>query len=76
MMRQAIFVVSHGIQTGALAAVGAAVDAVGGGPVGAATNAATRSVLNDAKQVTDGNATGAIIYVSPQALIIRVEKQF
>ncbi len=69
-------VAARGMQKGALAAVGAAVEAVGGGPVGAATNAATQSVLNDAKQVTEGNASGAIIYVSPQALIIRVEKQF
>ena len=69
-------VVARGATKGAIAAVGAAVGTLGGGAAGAATNAATQSVLNDANQVTDGNAVQAVIYVSPQALIIRVEKQF
>lgn len=69
-------VVARGATKGAIAAVGAAVGTVGVGPVGAATNAATQSVLNDAGQVTESNAPQAVIYVSPQALIIRVEKQF
>lgn len=69
-------VVARGATKGAIAAVGAAVGSLGGGAAGAATNAATQSVLNDANQVTEGNAVQAVIYVSPQALIIRVEKQF
>ena len=69
-------VVARGATKGAIAAVGAAVGSLGGGAAGVATNAATQSVLNDANQVTDGNAVQAVIYVSPQALIIRVEKQF
>lgn len=68
--------VSRGVQRGAIAAVGAAVGMAGPGVAGAATNAATQSVLNDASTVTDNNAAQAVIYVSPQALIIRVEKQF
>lgn len=68
--------VSRGVQKGAIAAVGAAVGMAGPGVAGAATNAATQSVLNDASTVTDNNAAQAVIYVSPQALIIRVEKQF
>lgn len=69
-------VVARGATKGAIAAVGAAVGTMGGGAAGVATNAATQSVLNDANQVTDGNAAQAVIYVSPQALIIRVENQF
>lgn len=69
-------VVARGATKGAIAAVGAAVGTLGGGTAGAATHAATQSVLNDANQVTDGNAVQAVIYVSPQPLIIRVEKQF
>lgn len=68
--------VSRGVQKGAIAAVGAAVGMAGPGVAGVATNAATQSVLNDAGTVTDNNAAQAVIYVSPQALIIRVEKQF
>jgi len=68
--------VSRGAQKGAIAAVGAAVGMASPGVAGVATNAAAQSVLNDAGTVTDNNATQAVIYVSPQALIIRVEKQF
>jgi hypothetical protein len=68
--------VSRGAQKGAIAAVGAAAGMAGPGVAGAATNAAAQSVLNDAGTVTDNNAAQAVIYVSPQALIIRVEKQF
>jgi hypothetical protein len=68
--------VSRGAQKGAIAAVGAAVGMAGPGIAGAATNAAAQSVLNDAGTVTDNNAAQAVIYVSPQALLIRVEKQF
>ncbi len=68
--------VARGATKGAIAAVGAAVGTLGSGAAGAATHAATQSVLNDANQVTEGNAVQAVIYVSPQALIIRVEKQF
>lgn len=68
--------VARGATKGAIAAVGAAVGTLGGGAAGVATHAATQSVLNDANQVTEGNAVQAVIYVSPQALIIRVEKQF
>jgi len=69
-------VVARGATKGAIAAVGAAAGTLGGAATGAATNAATQSVLNDVNQVTDNNAQQAIIYVSPQSLIIRVEKQF
>lgn len=69
-------VMSRGVSKGAIAAVGAAVGMASPGVGGTAANAATQSVLNDANQVTDGNAQQAIIYVSPQPLIIRVEKQF
>jgi hypothetical protein len=68
--------VSRGAQKGAIAAVGAAVGMASPGVAGVATNAAAQSVLNDAGTVTDNNAAQAVIYVSPQALIIRVEKQF
>ncbi len=68
--------VARGATKGALAAVGAAVGMASPGVAGVATNAAAQSVLNDAGAVTDGNAEQAVIYVSPQALIIRVEKQF
>lgn len=68
--------VSRGAQKGAIAAVGAAAGMAGPGVAGAATNAAAQSVLNDAGTVTDNNAAQAVIYVSPQALMIRVEKQF
>ena len=68
--------VSRGAQKGAIAAVGAAVGMAGPGVAGVATNAAAQSVLNDAGTVTDNNAAQAVIYVSPQALLIRVEKQF
>ena len=68
--------VTHGVSKGAIAAVGAAVGMASPGVGTTAANAATLSVLNDANQVTDSNAQQAIIYVSPQALIIRVEKQF
>lgn len=69
-------VVARGATKGAIAAVGAAVGSLGGGAAGAATHAATQSVLNDANQVAEGNAVQAVIYVSPQPLMIRVEKQF
>ena len=69
-------VASRGVTKGAIAAVGAAVGMASPGVGTTAANAATQSVLNDANQVTDSNAQQAIIYVSPQALIIRVEKQF
>ena len=69
-------VASRGVSKGAIAAVGAAVGAASPGVGTTAATAATQSVLNDANQVTDSNAQQAIIYVSPQPLIIRVEKQF
>lgn len=69
-------VASRGVSKGVIAAAGAAAASLGGSVAGAGVNAASQSVLNDANQVTDSNATSAIIYVSPQALIIRVEKQF
>ena len=70
-------VASKGIARGILAAGGAAVSTLGGGTIaGAATNAATQSVLNDANQVTEINSVQAIIYVAPQPLIIRIERQF
>ena len=69
--------VKTGATRGALAAVGAAVSKIGGGAIGEASNVATQSVLKDASQTSElNNAHEAIIYVSPQALIIRVDKQF
>jgi hypothetical protein len=69
-------VASNGLMNGAIAAVGAAAGAANIGPIGAATNAGAQSVMGDVGQLTASNATQPIIYVSPQALIIRVEKQF
>lgn len=69
-------VASRSVAKGVLAATNAAVSTISPGVAGAATTAATQSALNDAGQVTDNNATQAIIYVSPQPLLIRVEKQF
>jgi hypothetical protein len=71
-------VVTSGVTKGALAAVGAAVGQVTGNPVtSAATNAATSSVLNDTAQASQfNNGQQAVIYVSPQPLLIRVERQF
>ena len=69
-------VASKGAFKGAIAAAGAAANSMGGGVAGAAANAASQSVLNDANQVAESNGVQAIIYVSPQPLIIRVEKQF
>lgn len=68
--------VARGVSKGAIAAVGAFASTAAGGPAGAAVGTATQSVLNDAGQVTDNNAAQAVIYVSPQTLIIRVERQF
>jgi hypothetical protein len=70
-------VAANGAAKGALAAVGAAVGQLGGGAAGAATNAATQSVLSDTSQASDfNNGLQAVIYVSPQSLLIRVERQF
>lgn len=69
-------VASNGLMNGAIAAVGAAAGAANIGPIGAATNAGAQSVMGDVGQLTASNAAQPIIYVSPQALIIRVEKQF
>lgn len=69
-------VATRGFAKGAIAAAGATASTLGAGAAGAAISAGSQSVLNDATQVTDSNAQQAIIYVSPQGLIIRVEKQF
>ena len=70
-------IASNSAAKGAVAAVGAAVGQLGGGVAGAATNAATQSVLSDTSQASDfNNGQQAVIYVSPQPLLIRVEKQF
>lgn len=68
--------VAKGASKGALAAVGALTSSVAPGPVGSGMNAATQSMLNDAEEVTDNNAPQAVIYVSPQTMLIRVERQF
>lgn len=66
-----------GITKGAIAAVGAAVGSLGGGVGSEATRAATQSVLSDTGQATDfNNGQQAVIYVSPQDLLIRVESHF
>jgi hypothetical protein len=70
-------VVSNGAAKGAMAAIGAAVGQLDGGAAGAATNAATQSVLSDTSQASDfNNGQQAVIYVSPQPLLIRVERLF
>ena len=70
-------VASNGAVQGALAAVSAAASQLSGGAAGAATSAATQSVINDTSNASAfNNGQQAIIYVSPQPLLIRVEKQF
>lgn len=70
-------VASNGLAKGAMAAVGAVIGTIGAGVRGDATKAATQSVLSDSGQVADYNNTQqAVIHVSPQELLIRVEKQF
>jgi hypothetical protein len=70
-------VAANSAAKGAMAAVGAAVSQLGGGAAGAATNAATQSVLSDTSQASDfNNGQQAVIYVSPQPLLIRVERLF
>jgi hypothetical protein len=70
-------VAANSAAKGAMAAVGAAVSQLGGGAAGEATNAATQSVLSDTSQASDfNNGQQAVIYVSPQPLLIRVERLF
>lgn len=69
-------VASQGIMKGAIAAVGTAVGMASPGVGGTAANAATQSVLSDANQLSNNNAAQAVIYVAPQALLVRVEKEF
>lgn len=70
-------VASNAGTKGAIAGVGAAIGQLTGGVAGAAANAATQSALNDTQQASEfNNGQQAVIYVSPQPLLIRVEKQF
>ncbi len=70
-------VAKHGVQKGTVAAIGAAAQTFGGGnPLAAAGGAATQSVITDTGGAVEYNAPTAVIYVSPQPLIIRVEERF
>lgn len=70
-------VAKRGVQKGVVAAVGAAAQSLGGlNPLAIAGGAATQSVLSDAGGAVEYNAPTAVIYVSPQPLIIRVEERF
>lgn len=70
-------VVKHGTQKGLTAAVGAVAKTFTGSPIAAAGGAATESVLSDTGAAMEyNNAPTAVIYVSPQSLIIRVEERF
>lgn len=70
-------VATSGATKGAIAAVGAAVGSLAGGVGSEATRAATQSVLSDVGQAGDFNSgQQAVIYVSPQELLIRVEAHF
>lgn len=70
-------VATSGATKGAIAAVGAAVGSLTGGVGSEATRAATQSVLSDVGQAGDFNSgQQAVIYVSPQELLIRVESHF
>lgn len=70
-------IAKHGFQKGTVAAVGAATQTMGGlNPLAAAGGAATRSIITDTGGAVEYNAPTAIIYVSPQPLIIRVEERF
>lgn len=68
--------VAKGASKGALAAAAAFTKNVTPDAIGAATNAAAESVLSDAEDVTNNNAPQAVIYVTPQTMLIRVERQF
>lgn len=70
-------IVKHGTQKGVTAAVGAVAKTFTGSPIAAAGGAATESVMSDTGAAMEyNNAPTAVIYVSPQSLIIRVEERF
>jgi len=70
-------VATTGFVKGTLAAIGAVSGTLGTGAQGQAARVATQSVLSDTEQASEfNNGQQAIIYVSPQKLLIRVEKQF
>jgi hypothetical protein len=70
-------IVKHGTQKGLTAAVGAVAKTFNGNPLAAAGGAATESVMSDTGTAMEyNNAPTAVIYVSPQSLIIRVEERF
>lgn len=70
-------IAKHGLQKGTVAAIGAATQSLGGmSPLAAAGGAATQTVITDTGGAVEYNAPSAVIYVSPQPLIIRVEEKF
>ena len=69
-------IAKHGAQKGAVAAIGAAAQTLTGNPLAAAGGAATQSILADTSGAIEYNAPVAVIYVSPQPIIIRVEEKF
>jgi hypothetical protein len=70
-------IAKHGLQKGTVAGIGAAAQSMGAiNPFIAAGGAATQSVLSDTGGAVAYNAPTAVIYVSPQSLIIRVEERF
>jgi hypothetical protein len=70
-------IATHGLQKGTVAGIGAATQSMGAiNPLIAAGGAATQSVLSDTGGAVAYNAPTAVIYVSPQPLIIRVEERF
>jgi hypothetical protein len=70
-------IAKHGAQKGAVAAVGAATQTLGRlNPLAAAGGAVTQSVLSDTSGAVEYNRPTAVIYVSPQPLLIRVEERF
>ena len=76
-------VVKKGLSKGALAALASSAKSAAASagarvaPAGAAVEAAADGALDDAEETNDLNtAQQPIIYVSPQAVLIRVDKQF
>jgi hypothetical protein len=70
-------IAKHGLQKGIVAAIGSATQSLGAmSPIAAAGGAATQTVITDTGGVVEYNAPSAVIYVSPQPLIIRVDEKF
>jgi hypothetical protein len=71
-------IAKHSLTSGALSAVSAAGRAVlPTNPAASALRGATESALTDTDRVTEyNNAQRAVIYVSPQPLLIRIDEKF